>query len=113
MRKLATQLGHDVEAERPKRKLPLYFFFAFLTIGLGPLAMEGGSICLSNWKEVMGIASDVRTPALDNLQVQLDSVKDLFWDQVTPVFRSMPWDPKTVLPAAAVVMAVAMLMLRH
>ncbi len=113
MRKLAMQLGHDVQAERPKRKVPLYLFIAFLAIGLLPLAIEGGSICLSNWKEVMGVASTVRTPMLDNVQANLDTVKDLFWDQVTPFFRRIPWDPKMVLPAAAVVMAVAMLMLRR
>jgi hypothetical protein len=113
MRKLAMQLGHDLQVERPKSKVPLYLFVVFLTIGLGPLALEGGSICLSNWKEAMGVASSVRTPARDNVQAHLDSLKDAFWDQVTPYFRRMPWDPKMVLPAAAVVMAVAMLMLRR
>jgi hypothetical protein len=113
MRKLAMQLGHDVEAEHRKSKVPLYLFIGFLTIGLGPLALEGASICLSNWKEVMGVASNVRTPMLDNAQASIDKMKDMFWDEVSPFFRRMPWDPKMVLPAAGVVMAVAMLMLRR
>jgi hypothetical protein len=113
MRKLAMQLGHDVEAERRKSKVPLYLFIAFLTIGLGPLALEGTSICLSNWKEVMGVSSKVRTPMLDNAQAGIDNMKDMFWNEVSPYFRRMPWDPKMVLPAAGVVMAVAMLMLRR
>ena len=113
MRKLAMQLGHDLQAERRKSRVPLYLFIVFLTVGLGPLALEGGSICLSNWKEVMGVASDVRTPVLDNVQATSTSCKDMFWDEVTPLFRRLPWDPKMVLPAAAVVMAVAMLMLRR
>jgi hypothetical protein len=113
MRKLGMQLGHDLQVERRRSKVPLCLFVVFVTVGLGPLALEGGSICLSNWKEVMGVSSSVRTPALDNVQAHLDSMKDAFWDQVTPYFRRMPWDPKMVLPAAAVVMAVAMLMLRR
>jgi hypothetical protein len=113
MRKLGMQLGHDVQAERPKRKVPLYLFIAFLAIGLFPLVIEGASICLSNWKEVMGVSSTVRTPMLDNAQASIDKMKDMFWDEVSPFFRRMPWDPKMVLPAAGVVMAVAMLMLRR
>jgi hypothetical protein len=113
MRKLAMQLGHDLQVERRNSKVPFYLFIIFLTIGLGPLALEGASICLSNWKEVMGVASSVRTPALDNVQASLDSMKDFFWGEVTPYFRRLPWDPKMVLPAAGVVMAVAMLMLRR
>jgi hypothetical protein len=113
MRKLAMLVGHDVHAEHRKSKVPLCLFIFFLTTGLLPLAIEGASICLSNWKEVMGINSKVRTPVLDNLQVNLDNMKDLFWDQITPFFRRVPWDPKMVLPAAGVVMAVAMLMLRR
>lgn len=113
MRKLAMQLGHDVHEERRRSKVPLFLFIVFLTIGLGPLALEGASMCLSNWKEVLGVASTVRTPALDNVQASLDSTKDFFWDQVNPFFRRMPWDPKMVLPAAGVVMAVSMLMLRR
>jgi hypothetical protein len=113
MRKLAMQLGHDLQEERRKSKVPLYLFIVFLTIGLGPLAIEGGSICLSNWKEVMGVASNVRTPVLDNVQASLDDMRNYFWNEVTPFFRHIPWDPKMVLPAAGVIMAVAMLMLRR
>jgi hypothetical protein len=113
MRKLGMQLGHDVQEESKKSKVPRYLFIVFLTIGLGPLALEGASICLSNWKEVMGVSSKVRTPVLDNVQAGLDNMKDAFWGEVTPFFSRMPWDPKMVLPAAGIVMAVAMLMLRR
>jgi hypothetical protein len=113
MRKLAMQQGDDLQEEAKKSKVPFYLFIVFVTICLAPLAIEGASICLSNWKEVMGVSSTVRTPVLDNVQANLENTRDFFWDEITPFFRRMPWDPKMVLPAAGVVMAVSMLMLRR
>ena len=84
-----------------------------LLVGLGPLALEGGALCVANWKEFMGVSADVQTPVLDGVQDRLHDLSDIFWSEITPWFRSLPWDPKMVLPAAAVVMAMAMLMLRR
>ena len=61
----------------------------------------------------MGVAGEVKTPVLDGVQDSLNEMRDTFWSQIAPWFRSMPWDPKLVLPVAAVVMVVAMLMLRR
>jgi hypothetical protein len=113
MRKLAWQLGDDIQQERPRSKLPLIALVALLVIGLGPLLLEGGAICLANWKEFMGISAEVRTPWLDFVQNGIENMKDTFWYQITPFFRHLPWDPTMVLPAAALVMAVAMLLLRR
>jgi hypothetical protein len=113
MRKLAWQFGDNVQEERRRSKLPLILLVVFLVIGLAPLALEGGAICLANWKEFMGVSAEVRTPLLDSVQERLDSMKDTFWNEITPFFRHPPWDPKMVLPASALVMAAAMLMLRR
>jgi hypothetical protein len=113
MRKLALQLGHDFQEEKKRSKLPGIFMAIFLVIGLGPLLMEGTSLCLANWKELMGVSASVKTPVLDSVQENMESMQQAFWSEVTPFFRKLPWEPKMVLPAAALVMAVAMLMLRH
>jgi hypothetical protein len=113
MRKLAFQLGPDIQEEKRRSRLPLVFVALLLLIGLGPLALEGGAICLAKWKEVMGVSANVRTPVLDELQERLHDLSDTFWLQVTPWFRRLPWEPKMVLPAAAIVMAAAMLLLRR
>ena len=114
MRKLAMQLGHDVQAEHRKSKVPLYLFIVFLAIGLGPLALEGGSICLSNWKEVMGVASSVRhSQPWTTCRLTSTSSKTCSGTGLPLSSAAYPGTPKMVLPAAAVVMAVAMLMLRR
>jgi hypothetical protein len=113
MRKLAGQLGSETENDQPRAKWPAVLMALILLLGLGPLALEGLVLCIGTWKEFLGISGNVKTPSLDAVQDSLNSMKDVFWSQITPWFRSMPWDPKMVLPTAAVVMVVAMLMLRR
>jgi hypothetical protein len=113
MRKLAGQLGSETEVAERRSRWPAVLMALILFVGLGPLAIEGASMCLGTWKEFMGVSNNVKTPVLDGVQDGLNDVRDLIWGQITPWFRSMPWDPKFVLPAAAVVMAGAMLMLRR
>ena len=113
MRKLAYQLGDSLQPEPRRSRLPLILVGLILLIGLAPLLLEGGSLCLANWKEFMGVSADVRTPVLDEIQDRLHDLRDTFWGEITPWFRRLPWDPQMVLPAAAVVMAIAMLMLRR
>jgi hypothetical protein len=114
MRKLAFQIGAEITEERRRSRWPLVLLSLFLLVGLGPLALEGGAICAANWKEFLGVSSaSASTPVLDHVQGSLQDANDFFWSQVTPLFRSLPWDPKRVIPAGALVMAVAMLMLRR
>jgi hypothetical protein len=115
MRKLAFQVGVDVTTEERRRsRWPRVLLILFLLIGIGPLALEGGAICLANWREFMGVSStSANTPVLDQVQESLHDMNDGLWRQVTPWFRRLPWDPQRVIPAAALVMAVAMLMLRR
>jgi hypothetical protein len=113
MRKLALQLGHDFQEEKKRSKLPGIFLVIILVIGFAPLLMEGTSLCLANWREMMGVSASVKTPALDSVQENLETMQQAFWSEVTPYFRRLPWEPRMVLPASALVMAVAMLMLRR
>ena len=113
MRKLAGQLGSEMEVERHRSKWPSVLMALILLVGLGPLALEGIAVCVGNWKEFLGVSGNVKTPVLDGVQDSLNDARDIFWSQITPWFRSIPWDPKMVLPVAAVVMVMAMLMLHR
>src|SRR5512144_1941917 len=101
MRRLTFQIGDDIQEERPRSKLPLIFIGFFLFAGLGPLALEGASMCLANWKEYLGVRAEVKTPVLDDIQDRVEDVRAFFWNEITPYFRRLPWDPKIVLPAAS------------
>jgi len=113
MRKLAGQLGSEIQVEHHRSKWPSVLMALILLLGLGPLALEGIALCVGTWKEFLGVSGNVKTPVLDGVQDSLNDMSDIFWSQITPWFRSMPWDPKMVLPVAAVVMVMAMLMLRR
>ncbi len=113
MRKLAFQVGEDIHEEKPRSRVPLVLLSLLLLVGLGPLALEGGAVCVGYWKEFMGESADVRTPVLDQLQDSMHDASDVFWAEIRPYFRRLPWDPKMVLPAATIIMAVAMFMLRR
>jgi len=113
MRKLAHQHGDSLQADRRPSRLPLILIGMILLVGLGPLALEGGSLCVASWKEFMGVSSNVRTPVLDGIQERMHDLSDSFWIEITPWFRRLPWDPKMVLPTAGIVMAISMLMLRR
>jgi hypothetical protein len=113
MRKLESQSGEDNQEARRRSKVPLLFMGLFLLTGLGPLVLEGASLCLSNWKECLGIRAEVKTPILDDCQEQVEHAKQMFWDEVMPYFHRLPWDPKMVLPVGSLVMVGAMLMLRR
>jgi len=113
MRKLAGQLGSEMEVEHHRSKWPSVLMALILLVGLGPPALEGIALGVGAWKEFLGVSGNVKTPVLDGVQDTLNDVRGIFWSQITPWFRSMPWDPKMVLPIAAVVMVTAMLMLRR
>lgn len=113
MRKLAFQLGDDVQEARPRSRVPGILLGLLLVVGLGPLALEGGAICLGHWRDYMGVNGQVKTPVLDQLQEVMQSTNESLWLEASPYLRRLPWDPKMVLPAATIVMAMAMFMLRR
>ena len=113
MRKAVFRLDDEIHQERPRSRWPLVLVGLFLLVGLGPLAMEGGAICVANWKEYMGIAAEAPTPVLDSVQDTLHDLSETCYRQVTPWFRTLPWEPKMVLAVAGVIMAAAMLLLRR
>ena len=68
MRKLAGQLGSEIQVEHHRSKWPSVLMALILLVGLGPLALEGVALCMGTWKDFLGIAGNVKTPILDSIQ---------------------------------------------
>ncbi|QEH34300.1 hypothetical protein OJF2_28360 [Aquisphaera giovannonii] len=99
--------------DRPRRRWPRALAAVVVLAALSPLMLEGMSLCLGGWREVFGVSTSVSTPILDSVRDEVDDLRVQFRVQVEPWFQRVPWDPKMVLPAAAVVMAGSMLLLRR
>jgi hypothetical protein len=113
MRKLTVRMDDMIPDARPRPRWPGVLLVSFLVLGLTPLALDGAAICLGNWKEVLGVSSDLRTPTLDRVSESLHDLSDSLWGQVTPIFRALPWEPKLIVPATVIVMGLAMMLLRR
>lgn len=113
MRKFAIQLEQEIAPPVKTSRWPKVVLVLFLIVGLAPLAIEGASLCLANWKEALGMSASVSTPAIDSVQETFEDARAAFWGEIMPYFRRLPWDPKTVLCVGGVVMAVAMMMLKR
>jgi hypothetical protein len=113
MRKLSMQFEDEIHDERPRSRLPRLLMFILVLAAAAPLAIEGASLCMANWKEYAGTSAAVKTPVLDAISEALGTAREACGDQISPLFRRIPWDPKMVVLTAAIIMGVAMLLLRR
>jgi hypothetical protein len=113
MSKNSIMLAPDLRPQRPGTRLLPSAVICLLAALLVPLLMEGVVLCYSRWCEVLGTSVDVRTPVLDSIGDHLQDAREAVWNTVAPQFQKVPWNPKVVLPIAAVIMALAMMMLRR
>jgi hypothetical protein len=79
---------------------------------LAPLVAEGASICLSQWREVLGQNAEVKTPILDAVADGAQETRRSMWESIDFYFHHLPWDPRIVLSVGAIVMLVGMVMLK-
>jgi hypothetical protein len=107
------EIAHNIP-RRSRRarfvKAALIFVCAALVI---PVLVEAGKILVSRWYDVMGKPYIARTPILDAIQARMEGAQGDFWDIATPFVNSMQWDASVAFPVLAVVMVVAMMLLRH
>jgi hypothetical protein len=113
MHRFPIPLAYETTGERPKSRFPRTIGVVVLAVVLAPLLVEGAVLCYGQWCEVMGNSNRVRTPLLDSVQENVQSANSSIWETVTHQFQRVPWNPKVVLPIAAVIMALAMAMLRR
>jgi len=74
---------------------------------------EGVSLCIGQWRQVMGTETEVRTPILDSVGDGLQAAHQSMSNWLSPQFQRVPWNPAYVLPIAAVVTVLGMIMLRR
>ena len=113
MFKQAIPIAYEVKPTRSRSILPWIISIVAAGVFLVPLATEGAAICYAQWCEVMGKSTDVRTPLIDSMVSGLQNVRDLLTESVGPTFQRAIRDPTVALPAAAVLLVVAMAMLRR
>ncbi len=112
MAKNTIPLAPNIQPDRPKyRMLPIASIFVMAPV-LAPLIMEAVSLCYGQWSEILGQPVTIRTPILDALSERIESVREDLWYHVSSRFQRVPWNPKVVLPVIALVMVVAIVMLR-
>jgi hypothetical protein len=112
MSKNAITLAPDLRPDRPRRRL-LPILLLLLTVPLlVPVIMDTVALYYSQWREILGDPTAVRTPTLDAIGERIGEVREDLWYQVSSRFNRVPWNPQVVLSVAVVVMVAAMVMLR-
>ncbi len=112
MAKNPIPLAPDIKADRPRyRVLPIISIFVVAPV-LAPLFMEAVLLCYGQWCEILGRPVTIRTPMLTALSDRIDSVRQDLCYTISSRFQRVPWNPKVVVPVIALVMLLAMVMLR-
>src|SRR5262245_34698778 len=111
MHKFPLPLGHDIRPEPRRSKIVRIAFILVLGLGLAPPLEEAASICVANWFQLIGTNTEVRTPILDAVHDGLDTAHESVCSWMSPQFHRLPWNPSFVLPIAAGIMVLGMLMM--
>jgi hypothetical protein len=112
MSKNTLPLAPDLHPDRRRSRIPQIASIFVLAPVLTPLIVELVSLCHGQWSEILGNPVTVRTPILNAMGERIASVREDLWCYVGSRFQRVPWNPKVVLPLIALVMIVAMKMLR-
>lgn len=112
MPKIPITIEPTVLPERRRSKLTRLACIIAVGLVLAVPITEAASLFIGQWYEVMGTNTEVRTPVLDSVNDGLQSTQQSFSSWMSDQFRRVPWDPAIVLPIAAVVMVVGILMLK-
>ncbi len=113
MHKFPLQIAHDMSPSRPRAKLWRLVAIFGLGLALSPLVAEGVSISYAQWCEVLGRNNQSRTPILDSVKETAVTTHRTAWESINPQFQRLPWNPTVVVAVGAVLMFLAMQMLRH
>ena len=84
-----------------------------LGVFLVPLAIEAAAICYSQWCEVLGRSSEVRTPCIDGIRQGFEDARESLSERVGPPWNAGIQNPSIALPVSAVLIILAMVMLRR
>jgi hypothetical protein len=112
MAKNPISLAPDLRPDRRRSRLLLIAAIFVLVPLVAPLFMEAVSLCYAQWCEILGTPVAVRTPILDSIRERAEDVRQDLRFRLTSYFQRVPWNPNVVLPLIAVVMIIAIWMLR-
>ena len=112
MYKFPIPIAHDVAPPSRWRRLRRSAAIAVLGLAIAPLVYEALAMCHAQWCQVLGRNAQARTPVFDSLSDGVSTGHRSFWDTIGPYFQHVPWNPKIVFAVAAVVMVLAMTMLK-
>jgi hypothetical protein len=113
MRKISDPTVHEISPERASSKAWRIASLVVLGLLLAMPLEEGASLCIGQWRQVMGTNTEIRTPILDSVTEWVQSAHQSTWNWLSPQFQRLPWNPSYVLPIAAVVTVLGMFMLRR
>jgi hypothetical protein len=113
MFKTSIMLADEIEPPRSQPMRPRRIFLIALGLFLVPLAVETAAICYSQWCEVLGRASELRTPIIDSITQGLGDAHDSLADCVGPRWHAAIRNPSIALPVSSVLVVLAIAMLRR
>ncbi len=112
MAKNPITLAPDLKPESPRRRLlPLLALVVTIALSI-PILRDAVVVCYGQWREMLGTPTAVKTPTFDAIGEQVGEVREDVWYHISNRLNRVPWNPRVVLPVAAVVMLLAILMIR-
>jgi hypothetical protein len=113
MAKFFDQFAVHRPVQRRNWKVKRIAVLVFLACVLAPFLMEGVALFCSQWAEVIGVRFVVKTPLLDWSWSKLEDCRQLIDESMSYHFQTASWEPGFVFPILALVIVIAMLMLRR
>jgi hypothetical protein len=113
MPKLPIPIAHDMSSESRTTKIIRAALFVVVGVILAGPAVEVASMCYGQWCQILDKDSDdTQTPILDSVQDGVQSAHQSAWAWIAPYFQRVPWSPSLVLPIAAVVTLVGIMLMK-
>jgi hypothetical protein len=112
MHKFPIPIAHELPADHRRAKIARALALVMLGLFLAPLIADGAALCANQWREVLGKNGQTKTPVLDSVADAVETGHRSLWESIDLYFHRLPWDPRIVLTVGAIVMVLAMVMLR-
>ena len=113
MFKPSITLADVPDAARPHAIRLRTILLATMVLVLVPLAAEAALKCYAQWCEVMGSSAEVQTPIIDSIGEGIQTARASLAEDLGPTWHAATHDPYVALPAAAILIVVAMAWLRR
>jgi hypothetical protein len=112
MLKLPIPIAHEISPEHHRSKVLWAAFIVAACVVLAGPGMEVASLCYGQWCQILDKDSDTRTPILDSVQDGVQTAHQSVWSWISPYFERVPWHPSVVLPIAAVVTLLGIMLMK-